>query len=642
MEILKLERKKINNINEIYDGTDLLIRDFSNLDLSNIDLSSIPIEAWEDCIFYNTNFKNTGIKFIPNKLRKVSVDKSKESTYPSYYYEQYSYIDYCDFSDNDLTYLQEKDVYVNKYYHIGIYGCNFSNTGINFFKTLINVSLDSSHAEYDYDSDYWHIGTLGFNEPEFIDINTIMKNKFLNVPSFKILIAIKYYIRDICVKNNVTIGSRIESDGRIRFDYSSGEPAYKEAIVKKCEEFLEYDKQGYGKKLYNKLVPFMSLDDKYEFFLLNIKHLNIKNVDFEDIPVEVLRHYEIQKNIFDNVTINSKIEELFKFWGGEHILDIPGYENKYKLVNFPNIHYDSWQVNEGAKKRVSNSAITFFSKVYLELSRDCNAKCPFCRNNSFRKNNYDLEQIKNTLYMIKDYINAVIIGGGEPTLKLNDVKELHKNFLDSRIDWHMFTNGTSKSLINDDYIMDNFKINLSRHAIDDKENCSIFNANLENMMSINDIEKLNARNQQVTLNATCFKGGLDSFEKIIEYISFAKNIGCQKVLIQDLQTDTSLGCRNIKYDNMCIDSSVFEQLLEYLNSYYKSKYPIYATGGYISYLFKDKDQFSVAIQKYISPEELKKGWLSAVIRVSDLSIDPSGNLYENWNQIDGLVKKLKK
>ena len=62
----------------------MLIRDFSNLDLSNIDLSSIPIEAWEDCIFYNTNFKNTGIKFIPNKLRKVSINKSKESAYPSF------------------------------------------------------------------------------------------------------------------------------------------------------------------------------------------------------------------------------------------------------------------------------------------------------------------------------------------------------------------------------------------------------------------------------------------------------------------------------------------------------------------------------------------------------------------------------
>ena len=88
----------------------------------------------------------------------------------------------------------------------------------------------------------------------------------------------------------------------------------------------------------------------------------------------------------------------------------------------------------------------------------------------------------------------------------------------------LFTNGSNLSIIDDDYIMDNFKINLSRHAVNDEENALIFNSNL-NIMNSKDIERLNLRNGEVTLNATCFNGGLDSLEKIIEYISFAKNIG---------------------------------------------------------------------------------------------------------------------
>lgn len=242
--------------------------------------------------------------------------------------------------------------------------------------------------------------------------------------------------------------------------------------------------------------------------------------------------------------------------------------------------------------------------------------------------------------MIKDYVNAVVIGGGEPTLRLDDVKSLRNYFENSKIDWHLFTNGTNPSIIDDDYIMDNFKINLSRHAIDDKENMFIFNSN-SSIMSSRDIERLNFRNGEVTLNATCFNGGLDSVKKILEYIDFAKNVGCKKVLIQDLQKSTSLGSRSVNYNDLCINPDVFEELIEKLKCDYKTKYPIYATGGYVSQIFKNKE-FSISIQKYINPFELDKKWISAIKRSFDLSIDPSGNLYENWNQTTGLVKTLKK
>jgi len=389
-------------------------------------------------------------------------------------------------------------------------------------------------------------------------------------------------------------------------------------------------------------VSLSGLDDEFEFFMFSIRYLDIKNVDFEDIPAELLRYYTIQNNQFQNIIFNNTLNDLLKLWdGSEYFLDtVKGHKNEYKNVSFPNITYSSWQENPYAKKRISESSFTFFNKVYLELSRTCNAKCPFCRNTTFTDSEYNLENIINTLKMIESYVNAVVIGGGEPTLKLDDVKKLHQSLIESKIDWHMFTNGTLSQIIEDKYIIENFKINLSRHAINDKENACIFKVNENKIMTYKDIEKLNQVNE-VTLNATCFNGGLDTLEKIIDYITFAKDIGCKKVLLQNLQQSISLGINSYNYNNLCIDSSIYDKLiLELKSKGYKESFPIYATGGYITYRFTDKEKFNIAVQKYISEEQLKNEWSTAIKKTFDLSIDPSGNLFENWNQNDAPIKKL--
>lgn len=638
--------EKIISIKEIWNGKELLIKEFINMDLSNIDLSVIPMEKWEGCLFYNTSFKNTGIKFIPNKLASATKEQIKSLNLPYPPYSSYNDIGIavinCDFSDNDLTYLKHEDFAIsekkdkNKYYYeVKTYGCDFSNTGINYLNTLINVKLDSSYEKYNFDDEFWAFDYGTLNWPDFIDIYTIQKNTFLNVPSFRLLNAIFYYVFD----KNRNFDYKIYN-----INYKTWETfdnpkllEYVEETVLECEEFLEYDKEGYAKKLYNKLLPFMDLRAKFEFFMHHICNLNLKNIDFEDIPVQILRYYKIQNNNFENVTFNYSMSDLLRIPGGsEHFLDIiHGYENKYKNFNITKINYDSWQENPTARKRISESAITFFTKVYLELSRACNANCSFCRNQCFDVCKYDKEKIKETLNKIKNYINAIVIGGGEPTLKLDDVKELHESICDDKIDWHMFTNGTNPFIINDDYIMDNFKLNLSRHAVDDIENANIFKVN--NIMTTSDIEKLNLRNKEVTLNAVCFKGGLDSYDKVIDYIKYAKEIGCKKVLIQDLQRELSLG-NNFMDNNLCIDKDILPNVRNYLKSIgYKEKYPIYATGGYVSYVLK-KDGFSISLQNYISQNELDENWIKSIKRAFDLSIDPSGNLYENWNQKCGRVK----
>lgn len=642
MDILE-PRKRINDISEIYDGKELLTKEIVNLDLSNIDLSIIPIEQWYKCTFYNTSFKNTGIKFIPNMLAVTPPEESKK-------FELFSYLPlficmcYCDFSDNDLSYLKPQDFYTWRDHEVCTYGCNFSNTGVNFLKTLRNVILDESYADYDTGHEYWAYQPGLVNWPDFVDIETIKKNPFLKVPSFRLMNAINSRLFKKVLDEDFIRQKKLDlNGGLILAKLTEEDISVVEELVKECEELLMYDQQGYGIKLYSKLKLFMTIDQKFNFFRFNLMNLDIKNVDFEDIPVELFRYYGLFNNSFENVIVNNSLGELLKIWDG-HIIDrLRGHKNQYKDFYTPQIKYSSWQENPLAKKRVSDSALTFYTKIYLELDRVCNAKCSFCRNSSFDKCKYDLGNIKSTLGIVHNYVNAVVIGGGEPTLKLDHVVDLRESLKDTNMEWHMFSNGTKLDLIEDDYIMDNFKLNISRHAINDMVNADIFGVPSNKIMASSDIEKLNLRNKEVTLNATCFKGGLDSFDKIIDYINYAKQIGCKKVLIQNLQKFMSLGNKAIDKNNICIDENIFPKVREYLIANgYRQKYPIYATGGYVSYIFTDKDDFSIALQKYITKDELDKEWPKAMKRAFDLSIAPDGNLYENWSQTSGLVKMKKK
>lgn len=592
-----MERKKIKNIRQIWNGKKLLIKNFSNLDLEGIDLSKIPVKFWKNCIFNNTNFKNTGIKFRPFELKKTYGKYGKEI-----------YMCDCDFSDNDLSYLNATSFRYSDGY-VNIDGCTFKNVNINFLfvGNLNNVTLDESFSKFGFDE---------FDRTN-VDLATIKNNPFLNIPSYKIAMLLYDYIN--------------QNKEDLKND--------KEKLVRNLEDILNFDKQGDYKKFYDLLKENFSLEDKLDFFKRKIRGKYLKDLDFTDIPVLILDMFDFEDNVFDNVVINKPINELatsFPYYDDEIT------KNNYKLLKLPNIKYNSWQEKEGSKKRISNSELTFLTKVYVELSRYCNGKCKFCRNYSFGKCKYDFKKIKETLNNIKSYVNIVVIGGGEPTLRLSDAKALRECFENlSELDFHMFTNGSAPNIINDRYVMERFKINLSRHAIDDIKNAKIFGISPINMMTTQDIEKLASKNPDLTLNGTCFKGGLDNLYDIVLYIKFAKEIGVKKVLLTNLHKDMSMGNNEVYEQSLNIDDSVFEEVINYLKENdFISKYPIYATGGYVSYIFKDKDDFSVTVQSYLTKDKLDNAWVSAVKRAFDLSIDPAGNLYENWHQQSAPVKSI--
>ncbi len=625
LPIEQTSQKRIESIDEIYDGQKLIISDFSNLDLSNIDLSSIPIHLWENCIFYNTNFSSTGIRFIPNKLyRDLSLKHISEQIDMSY----------CDFSNNDLSFLTQSNFFIGETkYRLKTIGCDFRNTKLNKYcitHLLGGTKLDESYAELDYD--YWD----NFDGHYYIDLPTLVQNPFLNISSSNLIRTFEAYVSNC----NCFIGQGYHYDPKTHkliYDLDMKKVADTVAF---CEKHLYIDKQGHFKRFYKLISKNFSIEQKYWLLRVTINNAKLKDIDLSDIPISVLHHYYFDGgNIFDNVTITNNIYELIRCFHSENFYD-GGNRNQFKSLYLPNISFGSWKEKEAAMRRISSSPITFFTKVYLELSRACNAKCKFCRNETFEHSKYDLERIAETLEHIKNYINAVVIGGGEPTLRLDDVVYLKERCDAENIDWHMFTNGTNLSLPENDIINNNFKINLSRHAVSDIDNAQVFGLNSTQIMTQADIEKLN-RKAEVTLNATCFKGGLDTPIKILEYIDFAKVIGCKKVLIQNLQRDSSLGLLTGAGTDLNIDDSALAEVIAFLQAekFKQKKYPIYASGGYVTYVFKDRESdFSISIQKYITKEDLSQNWPIAVKRAFDLSIAPDGKLYENWHQNYGEIE----
>ena len=605
-----MERTRINSISQIFNGKKLFRKNLSDLDLSGLDLSIIPMSEWEGCIFYNTNVSNTGIKFKPNLL--------------GFGGNRYLTLVDCDFSDNDLTYLTSEDFCVGEFRKSQIVStnCNYENTGINFLVNLFNCKLDKSYGDLDFD--YWEKDWERFYTE--IDLSTYLNNPFLNIPSHKLARMIGDYIREQNRKAYIP-----------NVDYSN---EHKRKLVSMSEDVLELDKQGYLRKLYRQLEDSLNLHGKFWFFMGHIRENMLENVYITGIPIELLGNFEIVQNVMKNVSIDNSLKDLMKI-RPDYILDFYGEENTYRGVSFPGIKYSSWRERLAEQKRISTSLFTFFKKVYLELSRICNANCKFCRNSTFPRIKYDLENIVKTLESIKKHVNAVVIGGGEPTLRIDDVKELYNHFLGAGIDWHMFTNGTSDAVLSDYDIYSKFKINLSRHAISDEENARVFNAGKSDILTSEQVKRLVdlCGPENMSLNATCFKGGLDNGEKIIDYINYWRDLGVNKFLIQNQQKEASLYSDVSNGEDLSINLLAFNQVRNYLlDKKFKEKQHIIATGGYITTILKNKVGTTIALQDYISEDELSKYWQYAIKRVFDLSIDPAGNLYENWHQKTGQVE----
>lgn len=397
--------KKIEDIKDIWDGKNLLIKDFTDYDLSNIDLSVIPCSSWIGCFFSNTNFANTNIKFNPSELKYFY--KYDWTNDPKF---RYTSIANCNFENCDLTYLRNENLT-----NVDISGCNFKNTGLKvdihvtkYAKTSIRekdgyriieiyvsgVIFDEFYAKCN--TDYW--------EDIYFDIETLLKNPHLHISSAKLA--------------NI-IFEVLPSDAQLIT------PAQMKYWVSRCEEYLKLDKDKHLYNLYFSLKPRLSLFKCYQFFQKRIEDIDLTNFDFKEIPANLFGLYSYANSLFENTIIGTNFSSITNIPPEARYI-----QPKVNSVCLPTVNYNSWR--EKNENRIRNTPITFRTNVYVELDRVCNANCVFCRNNSYDNCRYSLNNIQQSLLAIYPYIDDIVIGGGEPTLRCGDLKKL-RSYIVSKI-----------------------------------------------------------------------------------------------------------------------------------------------------------------------------------------------------------------
>lgn len=576
--------QRITSIDQIYDvqTQTCLIKDkdFSYKDLSNLDLSSIPSEFWENATFYYTNFKNTGIKFYPRLLRNG--------------------VEGCDFSDNDLSYL-------NKCYGVlfkSIDKANFRNTNLrNYTQRYLadekcsTFFLDESFIN-DMSEDYW-------NRQSYIKIDFLRKNPSIKLSLWKSLEIIK---EEIPSKEMFLTYDEIEEN------------------LKKCEKYLdEFDCFKLIKRFYNKICKEAKNSmQRLRFFQGVISDYKFTNVIFDELDFKVLNtnFFIFRKCKFENVIFNLRVEDTHKSL-------ILNKTNEFCNTQFPNIDYSDWR-NIVMDYDSLNSRMTIRKNIYVELGKQCNCECKFCRNQSFKCNRYNLKRIKKNLKSITRTIDSIVIGGGEPTLRFDDLIQI----IDDVGDVSVISNG-SMDLNQLGILLGKCdSIYISRHSIDDEENINILKPKKNtNIMTFKEIESLvSSEKNRIIFSPVCVKGGLDSSEKVIRYIVETFKIGIKTIIISSLHEDASLGGREINYEDLYVDPIIFNDVKKsLLYQGFSQKDLIVSTGGYTLNIFYN-DRMKVIFKEYVNKETLKQKWIHSYKKTFDFSMLPNGDVYEDWSQ----------
>lgn len=132
--------------------------------------------------------------------------------------------------------------------------------------------------------------------------------------------------------------------------------------------------------------------------------------------------------------------------------------------------------------------------VTIVLPIGCNAHCSFCFWHKVEWKGDYTDRLETNLNNLDSKFRKCTITGGEPTLVPIEIFKIVLKIARKRFDKvGLNTNGYNlMEFLKDDYIRNNLDyINVSRHAINDNENCSIFNTHLvPNTLELMAINKL--------------------------------------------------------------------------------------------------------------------------------------------------------
>ena len=169
--------------------------------------------------------------------------------------------------------------------------------------------------------------------------------------------------------------------------------------------------------------------------------------------------------------------------------------------------------------------------LYIRLTDLCNSNCSFCEYHWNDTKNFDIQ----SMLLIADYLrktkllSKVQITGGEPTCNLDVVKivkALREILPDTFIG--MNSNGSNKELLREVMpYLDNIAI--SRHAIDDAENCQIFKNN--SVMSTSELKAFaeEVGKDKVHLSCTLMKSHVGTKDKVAAYLAWVEKLGISDI-----------------------------------------------------------------------------------------------------------------
>lgn len=570
--------EKITNVKDLTQETVVVerkISDFSNMDLSHLDLSKFDPEFWEGAIFYNTNLSNTGIRFIPRKLYRSTIEK-------------------CNFENVDLSYIEE-----HEWRYFSITDANLRNTGVKIDisrcdngESIGSVLLDESYGNKP--AEYW--------DDCIIDFSTLIANPFIHISSYKLFSLIQKSVKK----------------------YAFLMPSKITKIVKECEQLLKDFDDGTITRLYELVCKNFNYLDKLKFFQGTVESKVYKNISFNDFPIKLLKMIDFSNCTFEKLELNNKLEKLFGSY--LNLFFDSRSNNSFQTIELSDLTLDSWKNLKSSYNKLG--IISFKRFLYLELGMKCNCNCKFCRNKSFngKCEKRDLNRILSNLELMQSYIDTIFIGGGEPTLYLDDIIKIRENFRNLII----VTNGAIDSNTLARIRETDISLYISRHDISDTVNCSILDAKRpSDVLSMQKIREI-AKEKLIDFTPVCVKGGLDSSQKIIEYIAMSFEYGIKKILISTLHENASLGVKGIDYEDLYVSPNIFDDVFSMLLAQgFERKRTICSTGGYILKRFV-KNHHAVSFKIYISKEQFPEYWKNCVKRTFDFTMTPSGDVYQDW------------
>lgn len=213
--------------------------------------------------------------------------------------------------------------------------------------------------------------------------------------------------------------------------------------------------------------------------------------------------------------------------------------------------------------------------LYIKITDYCNAKCPFCSNQSSIpcKENIDLDKLELVLKELhgKNLLSRISITGGEPLLYIDRLNKILNKIFEVIPDAFVTlnTNGINFDKIRQlDSLSKLEGIHISRHHYDDKRNSELFGVKTATMQDIKGLYDYVSNKRLIRLNCLLIKGNIDNQEEVKKYLEQASQIGVFRVGFVSLMPS----------NQYCLDNFVnFNDIFQTLDSEFFSTHHFYDT-----------------------------------------------------------------